>query len=42
MSFGHPLFTLGLLLIPMLVAVQMALQRRRARRYAVRFTALPA
>jgi Ca-activated chloride channel family protein len=41
-SFGHPLFTLGLLLIPMLVAVQMALQRRRARRYAVRFTALPA
>jgi Ca-activated chloride channel family protein len=41
-SFGHPLFTLGLLLIPLLVAAQMALQRRRARRYAVRFTALPA
>lgn len=41
MSFGHPLFTLGLLLIPLLVAAQMALQRRRARRYAVRFTAVP-
>jgi Ca-activated chloride channel family protein len=40
-SFGHPLFTLGLLLIPLLVAGQMALQRRRARRYAIRFTAVP-
>jgi Ca-activated chloride channel family protein len=40
-SFAHPLFALGLLLIPLLVAAQMA-SRRRARRYAVRFTALPA
>ena len=36
-----PLFLLGLLLVPLLVAAQMA-SRRRARRYAVRFTALPA
>jgi Ca-activated chloride channel family protein len=41
-SFAHPLFTLGLLAIPLLVAAQMALQRRRARKYAVRFTAVPA
>lgn len=41
MNFGHPLFLLGLLLVPLLVAAQMA-SRRRARRYAVRFTALPA
>jgi Ca-activated chloride channel homolog len=40
-SFAHPLFALGLLLVPLLVAAQMA-SRRRARRYAVRFTALPA
>jgi Ca-activated chloride channel family protein len=41
-SFAHPVFTLGLLLIPLLVAAQMMLRRRRARRYAVRFTAVPA
>jgi Ca-activated chloride channel family protein len=41
-SFAHPWFVLGLLLVPLLVAAQMALQRRRARRYAVRFTAVPA
>jgi Ca-activated chloride channel family protein len=41
LSFAHPLFVLGLLLIPLLWATQMALQRRRARRYAVRFTAVP-
>jgi Ca-activated chloride channel family protein len=40
-NFGHPLFLLGLLLVPLLVAAQMA-SRRRARRYAVRFTAVPA
>ncbi|MEA2468375.1 MAG: Ca-activated chloride channel [Thermoleophilaceae bacterium] len=41
MNFGHPYFLLGLLLVPLLVAAQMA-SRRRARRYAVRFTAVPA
>jgi Ca-activated chloride channel family protein len=41
LSFAHPLFVLGLLLIPLLWATQMALQRRRARRYALRFTAVP-
>jgi Ca-activated chloride channel family protein len=40
-SFASPLFLLGLLLVPLLVAAQMA-SRRRARRYAVRFTAVPA
>jgi Ca-activated chloride channel family protein len=40
-TFGAPLFVLGLLLVPLLVAAQMA-SRRRARRYAVRFTAVPA
>jgi Ca-activated chloride channel family protein len=40
-NFAHPLFLLALLGVPLLVAAQMA-SRRRARRYAVRFTALPA
>jgi Ca-activated chloride channel family protein len=40
LSFAHPTLVLGLLLIPLLVAAQMA-SRRRARRYAVRFTAVP-
>jgi Ca-activated chloride channel family protein len=41
LSFGSPLFLLGLLLVPLLVAAQMV-SRRRTRRYAVRFTAVPA
>jgi Ca-activated chloride channel family protein len=41
MNFSHPVFLLGLLLVPLMVAAQMA-SRRRARRYAVRFTAVPA
>ena len=41
MSFAHPGLLLALLLLPLLVLAQMA-SRRRARRYAVRFTALPA
>ncbi|MEA2423036.1 MAG: Ca-activated chloride channel, partial [Thermoleophilaceae bacterium] len=41
MTFGAPLVLLGLLLVPLLVLAQMA-SRRRARRYAVRFTAVPA
>jgi Ca-activated chloride channel homolog len=40
-TFAHPLLLLGLLLIPLLVAAQMA-SRRRTRKYAVRFTAVPA
>jgi Ca-activated chloride channel family protein len=40
-SFASPLFLLGLLLVPALVGAQ-ALARRRRRRYAVRFTAVPA
>jgi Ca-activated chloride channel family protein len=40
-SFAHPIFLLALLLVPLLVGLQMA-GRRRARRYAVRFTAVPA
>jgi Ca-activated chloride channel family protein len=40
-SFASPVFLLGLLLVPLLVAAQMV-GRRRARRYAVRFTAVPA
>ena len=41
MSFASPLFLLGLLLVPLaLLALREA--RRRARRYAVRFTAAPA
>jgi Ca-activated chloride channel family protein len=39
-TFASPLFLLGLLLVPLLVAAQMA-SRRRTKRYAVRFTALP-
>jgi Ca-activated chloride channel family protein len=39
-TFAHPVLLLGLLLVPLLVAAQMA-SRRRARRYAVRFTAIP-
>jgi Ca-activated chloride channel family protein len=39
-SFASPTFLLGLLLVPLLVAAQLA-SRRRRRRYAVRFTALP-
>ncbi len=41
MSFASPLFLLGLLLVPLLVACQYA-ARRRTKRYAVRFTAVPA
>ena len=41
MSFGSPAFLLALLLVPLLVVVQQVLARRRARRYAVRFTAVP-
>ncbi len=41
MNFAHPLFLLGLLrACRCCVAAQMP-SRRRARRYAVRFTALP-
>jgi Ca-activated chloride channel family protein len=40
-TFGSPIFLLGLLLVPLVVAAYVA-GRRRARRYAVRFTALPA
>ena len=41
MSFAHPALLLALFLLPLLALAQMA-GRRRARRYAVRFTALPA
>lgn len=41
MSFASPLFLLGLLLVPLGLAAYLA-SRRRARRYAVRFTAAPA
>ena len=41
MSFASPLFLAALVLVPLLVAAYAAAQRRR-RRYAVRFTALPA
>jgi Ca-activated chloride channel family protein len=41
MSFGSPLFLLALLLVPLALLAQAA-SRRRARRYAVRFTAVPA
>jgi Ca-activated chloride channel homolog len=41
MSFASPVWLLGLALIP-LALVAVAISRRRARRYAVRFTALPA
>ena len=40
MSFAAPLFLLGLLLVPALIAASVV-ARRRARRYAVRFTAAP-
>jgi Ca-activated chloride channel family protein len=40
-SFASPVFLLGLLLVPALLAAQ-AVARRRRQRYAVRFTALPA
>jgi Ca-activated chloride channel family protein len=40
-SFASPLFLLGLLLVPLALAGYVA-SRRRARRYAVRFTAVPA
>jgi Ca-activated chloride channel homolog len=36
-SFGHPIWLLGLLALPLLLLVQIA-QQRRVRRYAVRFT----
>ena len=39
MSFADPLWLLGLLLIPLAVAAAIA-RRRRARRYALRFTAV--
>jgi Ca-activated chloride channel homolog len=39
-SFGHPALLLALFLLPLLASAQV-LARRRARRYAVRFTALP-
>lgn len=40
MSFGAPAFLLGLLLVP-LALLAYAASRRRAKRYAVRFTAAP-
>jgi Ca-activated chloride channel family protein len=40
-SFASPVFLLGLLLLPLLIVAQ-SVSRRRARRYAVRFTAVPA
>jgi Ca-activated chloride channel family protein len=39
-NLAHPLWLLGLLIIPLALLAQYA-ARRRARRYAVRFTALP-
>lgn len=41
MSFGEPIFLLALLLVPLALLAYLA-SRRRARRYAVRFTAVPA
>jgi Ca-activated chloride channel homolog len=40
-SFAEPIFLLGLLAVPLLVLAQVA-ARRRARRHALRFTAVPA
>jgi Ca-activated chloride channel family protein len=40
LSFASPVFLAGLLLVPLLVAAYFA-RRKRARRYAVRFTAMP-
>lgn len=42
MSFAAPGFLFLLALVPLLVLAQRAIQRRRANRYSVRFTALPA
>jgi Ca-activated chloride channel family protein len=42
MSFADPSWLWLLLLVPLLVAAQQVMARRRARRYAVRFTAVPA
>lgn len=39
MSLGNPIWLLGLLALPLLLVVQ-AMQKRRVRRYAVRFTAV--
>lgn len=41
MSFGSPLLLLALLAVPVVLGAQ-AVARRRARRYAIRFTAVPA
>ncbi|MGI8801171.1 MAG: VWA domain-containing protein [Solirubrobacteraceae bacterium] len=41
MSFASPLWLLGLVLVPLALAAYLA-SRRRARRYAIRFTAVPA
>ena len=41
MSFGEPIFLLALLAVPLALLAYVA-SRRRARRYAVRFTAVPA
>jgi Ca-activated chloride channel family protein len=41
-SFANPAVLLGLLLVPLLAVAQRWLARRQARRYAVRFTAVPA
>lgn len=41
MSFGSPIFLLALLLVPAVIAAMVA-SRRRARRYAVRFTGVAA
>jgi Ca-activated chloride channel homolog len=41
-SFAAPGFLFALMLVPLLVLAQRAMQRRRAARYAVRFTAVPA
>jgi Ca-activated chloride channel homolog len=40
MSFAEPIFLLGLLLVPLALLARVA-SRRRARRHAVRFTAVP-
>ena len=40
MSFASPVFLLLLFLVPLLASAQVLLSRRRARRYAVRFTAV--
>ena len=42
MSFGAPIVLLALLLVPLLVLAQRVIAKRRARRYTVRFTAVPA